>query len=240
MAPLKFIVLVCALLAAQTQAHPQAAVGASIVDILKLLLEPTEKLIDYVFAEGGDLIIEVSKDTEGYRQKAVDITSKGIDLIWNSTETFFDLTIEKGDENTKVVLGCVKASESGLKELPLTLFDESTKCILSDVIPLFKLSAELQPEVRATKDAALKAANGLLECKGNALEESACALRVGLDVVKVVTGMPQETKDKLKELADGTLNLLTKILPPCVKTNAEIYKASAVKLVDEVSACSRK
>ncbi|KAG5881372.1 hypothetical protein JTB14_005199 [Gonioctena quinquepunctata] len=91
MAPLKFIVLVCALLAAQAQFYPQTSVeDISIIEIIRKILGPVEKYFEETGEKVHNILVEISKDAVSFQAKSVDLVDKVLNRVLDKFEKQLD------------------------------------------------------------------------------------------------------------------------------------------------------
>ncbi|KAG5881371.1 hypothetical protein JTB14_005198 [Gonioctena quinquepunctata] len=238
MAPLKFIVLVCALLAAQAQAYPQSSVeDISIIDIIKKLLGPAEKLVDEYFDKVDKIVVEISQDAGSLQAKSVDLVDKVLDRVWTGLEKKLDHVKEKGNDDTKKVVGCIEASGSDLKIIPRDIYDNSTKCLIPSIQEIAVLAADLHDDIQKIKTDAFDAANKLQDCEGDTLQETICALNVVKEWAAVFLNIPKPTLDKVGNIINKTKDVISKDVPPCVQPVIQRHVVRAYEVINNISTC---
>ncbi|KAG5881369.1 hypothetical protein JTB14_005196 [Gonioctena quinquepunctata] len=239
MAPLKFVVFICALVAVQAKPQLHPAVGSSIIDIIKDLLDPLEEIIDGSLDKVGELIGKLAKDTAFYQEKSVEVLGNAIEVVWANILTRLDRVKENGSADTKILVDCIEASAPESKEILLKLYGDSTKCLVPDVQEVFVLLDGLKPDVQKFKDDVFAALNQLKDCEGSDIDETICAAKVVKNVLEVVTKIPDSTLEEIKVIVDKSLNVI-KNLPTCVKPNFEKFLELNIEHLNKVNACIRK
>nr|XP_023017880.1 uncharacterized protein LOC111506889 [Leptinotarsa decemlineata] len=236
MVSLKFIVVACTLLVAQTQAHPQPAVKGPFVDFLKWLVPEVKKDVDAAFNEFELLINDAVKDANKFQKDIVVFAGKALDKSLDLLNSRLDKIKAGGDQNTAKVINCIEASRSQSKEVALVFIDTITKCDLSLANQVLKDLSGLEININDIKEKVFAAANEIQKCSGE--KEVECALDVAGNVIKVISdNVHADILLKIVETIKDAVKVAKDFVPKCVTPNLAQHVQQGYEVLNSVSAC---
>lgn len=89
------------------------------------------------------------------------------------------LLVESSDAGKKLA-GCVVAARDDILNVPVTFFDDSSKCISDDLLALVKLMGPLVKDLEGIQTEAKAAADGIDDCEGSDLSGLLCVAQVSI------------------------------------------------------------
>ncbi|CAG9853989.1 unnamed protein product [Phyllotreta striolata] len=242
MAAFKLTFFLCAaFLIFQANALPQAQYedveSTSVIDLIKKLVKRIEGTLDWVVAEGEDVIAAITPEKwDEVQKKTVDVTTKVLSAVMKRITD----DVSKFGDNTpegKKLAGCIVSSGSAMVSVPVTFYDDASKCLKTDLLALVKALGPVIKDLASVQVDAKKAADGIDKCSGDSVQGLLCVVGVAGDVLKVVGEIPAKVQTDIAPLeaaAKAALNSLSS----CVKSEIPVYFKNAGTVLDSVAACA--